>query len=86
MTTLQPIRSRPIPIQSPQNHKRTVQNRLISTGAIAFIRIQRAANVRWPDAVLTNSGILLGLAKLAARDVLKGKTAKKPWVSVFVPY
>jgi hypothetical protein len=37
---------------------------------------QKAANVLWPDAVLTNSGILLGLARIAARDVLKSKSAK----------
>lgn len=60
-----------------QNGKRTVQvNVRLSTED--FELIQRAANVLWPDAVLTNSGILLGLAKISARDVLKAKTSKKP--------
>jgi len=40
-----------------------------------FTMIQRAANALWPDAVLTNSSILLGLAKIAARDILKRKRA-----------
>jgi hypothetical protein len=30
----------------------------------------------WPDAILTNSGILLGLAKIAAREILKGERLK----------
>ena len=59
-----------------RNGKRTVQvNVRLSTED--FNLIKRAANVLWPDAVLTNSGILLGMAKIAARDVLKsGKTSK----------
>ncbi len=60
-----------------RNGKRTVQvNVRLSTED--FNLIQRAANVLWPDAVLTNSGILLGLAKIAARDALKGKSGKAP--------
>ncbi len=42
-----------------------------------YTLIQRAANVLWPDAVLTNSGILLGLAKIAARQVLEEKKGKR---------
>jgi len=57
------------------NGKRTIQvNVRLSTSD--FTLIQRAANALWPDAVLTNSGILLGLAKIAARDALKAKTPK----------
>lgn len=41
-----------------------------------FNLIKRAANTLWPDAVLSNSGILLGLAKIAARDILKHKSGK----------
>ena len=41
-----------------------------------FTLIQKAANALWPDAILTNSGILLGLAKIAARDILKSKGGK----------
>jgi uncharacterized protein (DUF1778 family) len=60
-----------------RNGKRTVQvNVRLSTED--FNLIQKAANVLWPDAVLTNSGILLGLAKIAARDVLKSKSGKSP--------
>jgi hypothetical protein len=55
--------------------KRTIQvNTRMSVEDFSLIR--RAANALWPDAILTNSGILLGLAKLAARDVLKSKTGK----------
>jgi hypothetical protein len=60
-----------------RNGKRTVQvNVRLSTED--FNLIKRAANVLWPDAVLTKSGILLGMAKIAARDVLKGKSRKNP--------
>jgi hypothetical protein len=59
------------------NGKRTIQvNVRLSTED--FNLIQRAAGVLWRDAVLTNSGILLGLAKIAARDVLKTKNTKSP--------
>jgi hypothetical protein len=58
-----------------QTGKRTVQvNVRLSTED--FNLIQRAANALWPDAVVTNSGILLGLAKIAAREVLKDKSGK----------
>jgi hypothetical protein len=36
-----------------------------------FRLLQRAAAKKWPDAVVTNSGILLGLAKIAARGTLR---------------
>jgi len=55
--------------------KRTVQvNVKMSTED--FAALQHAANALWPDAILSNSGILLGLARLAARDILKKKAAK----------
>ena len=39
-----------------------------------FQLLKKAADKKWPDAVMTNSGILLGLAKISARKVLrKGK-------------
>jgi hypothetical protein len=60
-----------------RNGKRTVQVN-VRLSAEDFNLIQKAATVLWPDAVLTNSGVLLGLAKIAARDVLKGKTGKAP--------
>ena len=58
-----------------QNGKRTIQIN-VRISAEDYDLIQRAANKLWPDAVLTNSGILLGLAKIAARHALEGK--KKP--------
>jgi hypothetical protein len=58
-----------------RNGKRTIQIN-VRVSAEDFTLIQRAANALWPDAVLTNSGILLGLAKIAARDILKTKGGK----------
>ena len=42
-----------------------------------FDLLQNAAAKRWPDAVMTNSGIVLGLAKLAARQILTKKRSLK---------
>ncbi len=57
--------------------KRTVQvNVKMSTED--FSTLQRAANALWPDAILSNSGIILGLAKLAAKDILKRRLVKRP--------
>ncbi|MFQ5664641.1 MAG: hypothetical protein ACE5HL_12520 [Terriglobia bacterium] len=38
-----------------------------------FDLLRKAAAKRWPDAVMTNSGIVLALAKIAAREILKGR-------------
>jgi hypothetical protein len=35
-----------------------------------FQLLKKAAEKRWPDAVMTNSGILLALAKITARESL----------------
>ena len=35
-----------------------------------FAHLRNAAQKRWPDAVLTNSGMVLGLARIAARQIL----------------
>ena len=61
-----------------QNGKRTIQVN-VRLSAEDFKLIERAATALWPDAVLSNSGILLGLAKIAARNVLtpKGGKARK---------
>jgi hypothetical protein len=56
--------------------KRTVQVN-VKMSAEDFDNLQKAANVLWPDAILSNSGILLGLARLSAKEVLK-KKAHKP--------
>jgi len=58
-----------------QTGKRTLQiNVRLSVEDLSLIK--RAANALWPEAILTNSGILLGLAKIAARDSLKSKSGK----------
>jgi hypothetical protein len=55
--------------------KRTVQVN-VKMSSEDFTTLQKAANTLWPDAILSNSGIILGLAKLAAKDILKRKTGK----------
>ena len=35
-----------------------------------FAELKRAADVLWPGAILTNSSVILGLAKVKASDVL----------------
>jgi hypothetical protein len=40
-----------------------------------FDLLKKASDKRWPDAVMTNSGIVLALARIAARDTLKKKRA-----------
>jgi hypothetical protein len=35
-----------------------------------FQLLKKAAEKKWPDAVMTNSGILLALAKITARESL----------------
>jgi hypothetical protein len=56
--------------------KRTVQVN-VKMNTEDFSTLQRAANALWPDAILSNSGIILGLARLAAKDILKRKPAKR---------
>jgi hypothetical protein len=50
--------------------KRTIQVNVKMTQE-DFALLQKAAEKRWPDAVMTNSGIVLALARIAARDTLK---------------
>jgi hypothetical protein len=52
--------------------KRTVQVNVKMTQE-DFDLLKRAAEKRWPDAVITNSGIVLALAKIAARQALGKK-------------
>jgi hypothetical protein len=47
----------------------------VKMSAEDFAELKRAADLLWPGAILTNSSVILGLAKLKASDVL---TAKKP--------
>lgn len=60
-----------------QTGKRTLQVNVRMSDE-DFKLIQRAAHALWPGAVLTNSGILLGLAKIAASNILKSKGGKAP--------
>lgn len=56
--------------------KRTTQvNVKMSTEDFALLR--KAAEKLWPGAVISNSGILLGLAKIAAENVLSRKLPRK---------
>ncbi|HLJ28915.1 MAG TPA: hypothetical protein VKY85_19550 [Candidatus Angelobacter sp.] len=59
------------------NSKRTVQvNVKMSDKDLSTL--QKAADALRPDAILTRSGIVLGLAKMAARDALaKSKNTGK---------
>lgn len=45
-----------------------------------FSLLQNAAAKLWPDAIISNSGILLGLAKLAANQAVgvKSRKSKRP--------
>jgi hypothetical protein len=56
--------------------KRTVQVN-VKMSSEDFTTLQKAADALWPEAVLSNSGILLGLAKLAAKDILKRKSGNR---------
>jgi len=50
--------------------KRTVQVN-VKMSPEDFQLLKKAADKRWPDAVMTNSGIVLGLAKIAAKETIR---------------
>jgi hypothetical protein len=50
--------------------KRTVQVN-VKMSPEDFQLLKKAAEKKWPDAVMTNSGIVLGLAKISAREVFR---------------
>jgi hypothetical protein len=51
----------------------------VKMSAEDFAELKRAADVLWPGAILTNSSVIPGLAKLKASDVLNpGAAPKKP--------
>lgn len=56
--------------------KKTVQVNVKMTEE-DFALLRKAAEKRWPDAVITNSGIVLALAKIAARDTLERKSRRR---------
>jgi|HubBroStandDraft_3_1064219.scaffolds.fasta_scaffold2501988_1 hypothetical protein len=57
--------------------KRTVQVN-VKMSREDFALLKEAAQTLWPDAVISNSGMLLGLAKLAAKRISDGEKATKP--------
>ena len=52
--------------------KRTVQIN-VKMSEEDYQLLSRAAERLWPDAVLSNSGIVLGLARLAAKQTLEAQ-------------
>jgi hypothetical protein len=58
------------------NGKRTVQVN-VKMSSEDFETLKKAANTLWPDAILSNSGIILGLARLSAKDILKRKPGRQ---------
>jgi uncharacterized protein (DUF1778 family) len=54
--------------------KRTIQVN-VKMSEEDYKLLQAAASALWPEAILSNSGILLGLARIAAKDIL-GKSPK----------
>ena len=59
-----------------QSTKRTIQVN-VKMSVEDFDSLKRAADALWPGAILSNSGIILGLAKIAANDVLQNRQIKK---------
>lgn len=62
----------PLRLPDTGGMKRTVQVNVKMTQE-DFELLKKAAEKRWPDAVITNSGIVLALAKIAARQTLGRK-------------
>jgi uncharacterized protein (DUF1778 family) len=56
--------------------KRTVQVNVKMTEE-DFTLLRKAAEKRWPDAVITNSGIVLALARIAAQETLATERRKR---------
>ncbi len=52
--------------------KRTVQVNVKMSGE-DYELLQAAAKTLWPDAIISNSGILLGLARISDRDIVGRK-------------
>lgn len=52
-----------------EDMKRTIQVN-VKMSEEDFALLKKAADKRWPDAVMTNSGIVLALARIAARTIL----------------
>ena len=63
-----------IPERMIDGGKRTIQVN-VKMSEEDYKLLQAAAGALWPEAILSNSGILLGLARIAAKDIL-GKSPK----------
>jgi hypothetical protein len=50
--------------------KRTVQVN-VKMSPEDFQLLKKASEKKWPDAVMTNSGIVLGLARIAVKEALR---------------
>jgi uncharacterized protein (DUF1778 family) len=59
-----------------QSSKRTVQVN-VKMSEEDFQLLQRAASSLWPDAILSNSGIILGLARISAKEILQKPSSKR---------
>jgi len=53
-----------------ESAKRTVQVN-VKMSEDDFALLLGAASRRWPEAIISNSGVLLGLAKIAAKRILE---------------
>ncbi len=49
----------------------------VKMSADDFAILKQAADTLWPRAILSNSAIILGLAKIAAEDIIKPKKGRK---------
>jgi hypothetical protein len=49
----------------------------VKLSADDFATLKLASDALWPGAILSNSAIILGLAKISAADILKQKKARK---------
>jgi uncharacterized protein (DUF1778 family) len=58
-----------------QSSKRTVQVN-VKMSVEDFELLKHAADMLWPEAILSNSGIILGLAKISAKEIIQKKRGK----------
>jgi hypothetical protein len=68
--------------QSQKLHKEAMKRSVqvnVKMSPEDFGLLKKAAAKKWPDAVITNSGILLALARISAREILrKGEKGREP--------
>jgi hypothetical protein len=68
---------RVLEVTLPRNYKSSIQRGMKRTVQVNvkmteedFRLLRKAAEKRWPDAVMTNSGIVFALSRIAARQTL----------------